>query len=250
MPPILVPFVKYFDFRGRANRAEYWQYIGLQFGIGVVLGILRQGHGSYLISAIWSLATLIPSIAVGVRRYHDINRTGWWYALPTAVLTVGLTIAFAMSADSVANIVASMNDGASASPYAAWHEILVVGGAFLMAVCLYFLSLLVPFIMHLQPGTPGPNRFGPSPNGDGAERIASVFDAPEDEYAPQPSTQSAPEPYKPVFDFGPTPADRSPPPAAARGLPDVTVARPAPQAPRPMASPAANGPRPFGKRGL
>jgi uncharacterized membrane protein YhaH (DUF805 family) len=245
MPPILVPFVKYFDFQGRANRAEYWQFMALQIGVSIALAVLAAGRPN-LLGALWSLAIFVPSIAVGVRRYHDINRTGWWFLFPTAVLVVGFVIAFSMGVESPVP--------ADSQPRSPWDmtptpALIEMGKRFALALGLYGLSLLVPLIMHLQPGTPGANRFGPSPNGDGAERIASVFDAPEDAFEAAPLPE--PEARKPVFDFGPSPAGRSAPPAAAaRGLPDVPVARPAPQAPRPPSAPAANGPRPFGRRGL
>lgn len=239
MPPILVPFVKYFDFQGRASRAEYWQYIAMQFVVGVVLAVVAP-RGLNMLGVIWSLANFLPSIAVAVRRYHDINRTGWWYLFPMAVLIVGLVIAFSSTGNTAAPV---------GQPHSPWDltpspDVIALGKRFALAFGLYGLSLLVPLIMHILPGTPGPNRFGPSPKGDGAERIASVFDAPDAE--PEP----APEPYKPVFDFGPVPADRVSTPA--RGVPDVPVARPAaPATPRPMsASSPAAGPRPFGKRGL
>jgi len=244
MPPILVPFVKYFDFQGRANRAEYWQFMALQIGVGTALAILSMGRPN-LLGLLWSLATLVPAIAVAVRRYHDINRTGWWYLFPAAVLFVALAIVFSMGMESPAT--------ANTDPRAPWDftptpAIIEMGKRFALAIGLYGLSLLVPLIMHLQPGTPGANRFGPSPNGDGAERIASVFDAPEDAFEAAPLPE--PETRRPVFDFGPSPADRAPTPTAARGLPEVPVARPAPQAPRTPSAPQANGPRPFGKRGL
>lgn len=243
MPPILVPFVKYFDFQGRASRAEYWLFVGLQFGLNIGLAFLAQGQGPNLLGAIWSLATFVPSIAVAVRRYHDINRTGWWFVLPLTVLIAGFVIAFSMNADSLRDLAALKGSGAAYGSPAALSALIRLGAGFVLAFGLYGLSLLVPLIMHLQPGTPGPNRFGPSPNGDGADRIASAFDAPDGE----PEPELAPEPYKPVFDFGSAPADRAN--APARGVPDVPVARPTP--PRPMsASSPTVGPRPFGKRGL
>jgi uncharacterized membrane protein YhaH (DUF805 family) len=244
MPPILVPFVKYFDFQGRANRAEYWQFIALQIGVSIALAVLSAGRPN-LLGGLWSLALFVPSIAVGVRRYHDINRTGWWYLFPAVVLIVGFAIALSMSVDGPVGVELQKRSPWDVMPTPALIE---MGKRFALAIGLYLLSLLVPLIMHLQPGTPGANRFGPSPNGDGAERIASVFDAPEDAFETAPLPE--PEARKPVFDFGPSPAGRTSPPATARGLPDVPVARPVSQAPRPMSAPAANGPRPFGKRGL
>ncbi len=79
---------QYADFNGRARRKEYWMFVLFNmlivFGIGVVSGILNAALQINLgiISVIYSLATLIPGIAVSVRRMHDIDRRGWWLLVP------------------------------------------------------------------------------------------------------------------------------------------------------------------------
>ena len=76
---------KYAVFSGRSRRKEYWYYVLFVAIISIVLNILDGLLGTYersagvgLLSTIFSLAVLIPSIAVSVRRLHDIDRTGWW----------------------------------------------------------------------------------------------------------------------------------------------------------------------------
>jgi uncharacterized membrane protein YhaH (DUF805 family) len=73
-------FSNYATFSGRARRAEYWWFVLFSLIVSIVLALLTgdPSRGTGLIGAIWSLATFIPSIAVGVRRLHDIDRTGWW----------------------------------------------------------------------------------------------------------------------------------------------------------------------------
>jgi uncharacterized membrane protein YhaH (DUF805 family) len=66
-------FKKYVDFSGRATRSEFWWFVLFIFVISCILNII-----SYSIAAIFSLAILLPYIAVGVRRLHDTNRSGWW----------------------------------------------------------------------------------------------------------------------------------------------------------------------------
>ena len=80
-------FSNYFTFSGRATRAENWWWV-LFTVIGVsALSIVESIAGmSGVLSGIFRLVTLIPSFAVGVRRLHDINRSGWWLLLWTAVL--------------------------------------------------------------------------------------------------------------------------------------------------------------------
>ena len=83
---------KYATFSGRASRSEYWWFVlfvilvaivlslvmvaGMDFNTGEfgALGMLAGG-----LLGIFYLGTLIPSIAVGVRRLHDRNMSGWWY---------------------------------------------------------------------------------------------------------------------------------------------------------------------------
>ncbi len=75
---------RYFDFKGRSRRSEYWYFYLSSIAIGLIAGVLDgllgiadvQGNGP--IGALVSLGILIPSIAVGVRRMHDIDKSGWW----------------------------------------------------------------------------------------------------------------------------------------------------------------------------
>ncbi|QVW26858.1 DUF805 domain-containing protein [Pseudomonas hormoni] len=81
--PYIEVLKKYAVFTGRASRREYWMFILINLLIAVGLGIvdgLLGGKG--FISNSYSLAMFIPSIAVGVRRMHDTDRSGWWLLLP------------------------------------------------------------------------------------------------------------------------------------------------------------------------
>ncbi|MBA2618386.1 MAG: DUF805 domain-containing protein [Rubrobacter sp.] len=76
---------KYAVFGGRSRRKEYWFFVLFSAIISVVLIIIDAAIGTFsssagigLLSGIYSLAILVPSIAVSVRRLHDIDRTGWW----------------------------------------------------------------------------------------------------------------------------------------------------------------------------
>lgn len=69
---------KYAVFSGRARRREFWFFVLFNFIIMIILMIIAQAINSAILSTIYSLAVLIPSIAVTVRRLHDTNRTGWW----------------------------------------------------------------------------------------------------------------------------------------------------------------------------
>jgi uncharacterized membrane protein YhaH (DUF805 family) len=76
---------KYATFEGRARRKEYWYYV-LFYCLALitlllvddVTGTLSEEAGIGLLSGLFALGTLVPSLAVTVRRLHDTNRTGWW----------------------------------------------------------------------------------------------------------------------------------------------------------------------------
>lgn len=74
---------KYAVFSGRARRKEYWMFFLISFIIAVVIGIVENLIGVHeVFSNIYSIAMLVPTIAVGVRRLHDTDRSGWWLLLP------------------------------------------------------------------------------------------------------------------------------------------------------------------------
>ncbi|MBA2237701.1 MAG: DUF805 domain-containing protein, partial [Lysobacter sp.] len=84
----------YVGFSGRARRKEYWMFtlinilvvVGLML-IDMAIGTFDKGMGMGLLMGIYLLAGLIPSIAVGVRRMHDHDKSGW------AMLTKGHLLA-------------------------------------------------------------------------------------------------------------------------------------------------------------
>jgi uncharacterized membrane protein YhaH (DUF805 family) len=72
---------KYAVFSGRARRKEYWMFALFNVIFSAVLSIIDflLGIGDWaVLSMIYSLAVLIPGLAVALRRLHDTNRTGWW----------------------------------------------------------------------------------------------------------------------------------------------------------------------------
>jgi len=92
---------QYADFNGRARRTEYWMFTLVNFVIGAILTII----GIKLLSSLYSLAVLIPSIAVAVRRLHDIGKSGWMYLLMLVPLIgwIWLIILFCQEGKAEAN---------------------------------------------------------------------------------------------------------------------------------------------------
>jgi uncharacterized membrane protein YhaH (DUF805 family) len=71
-------FRKYVNFSGRARRSEYWYWVLFSVIVGFVAAIVDMQLNTQLNSSIANLVIAIPSIAVAVRRLHDIDRSGWW----------------------------------------------------------------------------------------------------------------------------------------------------------------------------
>jgi uncharacterized membrane protein YhaH (DUF805 family) len=76
---------KYAVFAGRARRKEYWMFqlfscliIAVLLAIDALTG-MKKGGGLGLLSSLYVLAVLLPSLAVLVRRLHDTDRSGWWF---------------------------------------------------------------------------------------------------------------------------------------------------------------------------
>jgi len=83
---------KYAVFKGRARRKEYWMFVLFNLIIALVLGLIeRLVGGPGILTNLYSLAVLIPGLAVAVRRLHDTNRSGWWILIGLVPL-VGVII--------------------------------------------------------------------------------------------------------------------------------------------------------------
>ncbi|HWJ36725.1 MAG TPA: DUF805 domain-containing protein [Steroidobacteraceae bacterium] len=73
---IKICFVKYADFSGCASRPEFWWWT-----LFTIVATLALQPLSYNLSSAFTIATFLPSIAVGARRLHDTDRGGWWLLL-------------------------------------------------------------------------------------------------------------------------------------------------------------------------
>lgn len=69
---------KYAVFSGRAHRTEYWYFFLINLLISIGLAIIDGMIGLGLLGGLYALLTIIPSFAVGARRLHDTDRSGWW----------------------------------------------------------------------------------------------------------------------------------------------------------------------------
>jgi len=87
---------KYAVFSGRSQKKEYWEFFFLNIIITFILGfadsVIGVTYGQVsLLTAIYSLAVLVPSISVTVRRMHDVNKSGWYSLVPIYNFILTLT---------------------------------------------------------------------------------------------------------------------------------------------------------------
>jgi uncharacterized membrane protein YhaH (DUF805 family) len=90
---------KYAVFAGRSRRSEYWYFVLFYFLIAVGLGIVDMVAGTMsaagdigLLSGLFAVAMIIPSLSVGVRRLHDIGKSGWWLLIGLIPLVGGIIL--------------------------------------------------------------------------------------------------------------------------------------------------------------
>ncbi len=139
---IIAPLRNYAGFTGRARRIEFWSFFCLFTALQLVARYLDaiQGPrvavagGMGIIELIVSLMLLLPFVAVGARRLHDTDRSGWWMLLLYIPYLGGIA--------------------ARGTPEL---ELVSAGGIVVGAVALFVILAL--------PGTAGPNRHGPDPHG-------------------------------------------------------------------------------------
>ena len=85
----------YAVFEGRARRKEYWYYTLFASLISIALtfvdNAIAPNATTGVIGAIFSLGTIVPSIAVGVRRMHDVGKSGWYLLIPIYNLILACT---------------------------------------------------------------------------------------------------------------------------------------------------------------
>ena len=135
-------YSKYATFTGRASRSEFWWY---QLFNVVIIGIPITFVSEALESA-WSLANLVPSLAVTWRRLHDIDKSGWWQIAPLAGLPFFI-LTMVLRGTGIA-----VYSGEMVSSPMFWAGVLTAVGMTILLIRWW-----------ATPGTPGSNRFGDDP---------------------------------------------------------------------------------------
>lgn len=143
----------YLDFQGRVRRQEFWYYILAYVVIYIVLAVVQSVFGTHVLTGLYSLGLLLPTLGLSVRRLHDTDRSGWWVLLGAVPLVLlALLTSFAMMTGAYAMM-------------------------FLTATLLPILSLAAAALLiywYAQPGTAGQNQYGPDPKGGMAAGAAAA----------------------------------------------------------------------------
>lgn len=117
METYLKPWKKFADFHGRATRSEYWIFVLINYLVlfALVYGSILSGGGMseyqkyqtdptldlwILLYMGFTIAALIPTVAVAVRRLHDTGKSGYWYLMCFVPVIGSLGLLFFMLQDS------------------------------------------------------------------------------------------------------------------------------------------------------
>ena len=102
---------QYSDFRGRARRKEYWMFSLVQFILGLILFtadvilFVLPSDGFPILTMLYVTFAFFPSLAVAVRRLHDIGKSGWWYVKVCLVIyAVSIVLAILWAIGSIYSI--------------------------------------------------------------------------------------------------------------------------------------------------
>ena len=165
---------KYIAFAGRAPRSEFWWFMLVQGIIGVVASVL-SGVVSDSIGLLWTLyflVTVIPSIAVSIRRLHDTGRSAWWLAMGAVPATFAIILvmggiyllALGCLVGFLVGFIEVFTGGSDAAEFwgLCWLGYLSVVFGLLLIIPSSILAIVLVVLLAL-PSDTGGNKYGPQP---------------------------------------------------------------------------------------
>lgn len=153
-------FSKYATFSGRARRSEFWYFFLFNALVSIGLSVIPFLN---FLSFLWSLAVLIPMLAVTVRRFHDIGKSGWWYLFTIipglACAGYMLSIVFKVASEAVTS--GDMDDIDQIRELLMTHSdsFGIMGLLSLIAIAFWILWI----VWMAKDSEPGENQWGPNP---------------------------------------------------------------------------------------
>lgn len=160
-------FINYVNFKERASRSEFWWATLFVFILGFVVSIIdaalsggvNGGSSVGLTSAslnpltgLFNLVTFLPSLAITVRRLHDIGKKGWWILLAYVPGIAALVTAIVLVVLAVSNLSSRYSSGANAS-------LLGVVGFLILAGIVSIVAGIILLVWLCKPSV-GPNQWG------------------------------------------------------------------------------------------
>lgn len=86
----ITPFKNILNFKGRASRKEFWYFFLINAIISTILILTKKLHGIDDIDIYYRRIYIIPFIALGFRRLHDTNKSGWLFLIPVANIILAI----------------------------------------------------------------------------------------------------------------------------------------------------------------
>lgn len=156
-----LPFHRYFEFDGRSSRAEFWQYLAVTTVLGWLTSIVdalnsTPSNPSHRFTIILALGTIIPTIAVGIRRFHDREKSGWYYGAEFILAAVTYGVLY------LGNEAQRRSGDTTFTAIGAVLSVILIGYSIYVVVQL------------AKPGDEHRNFYGPVP-----EAATSIFDRPD-----------------------------------------------------------------------
>jgi len=148
----------YADFQGRSGRREFWLFMVTSFCLSIGCEFVDVLINTRYVGSIFALAMLLPTLGISVRRLHDLNKSGWWLAVPFGPAL----LAFLLVRSATGTI---ENIGYFASHSSPMFTLL------LKLALGWLVGYVVLISWLIQPGTNGPNKYGAEPGPVGVGSI-------------------------------------------------------------------------------
>lgn len=219
---------KYATFKGRASRGEFWWWVLCTFIIQIAFAVIFAVLGAIIdsntangmqsfVNTIWALATIVPSLALSVRRLHDTNKAGTTLVILYAIDFIGgvlLSVGLVMTGLGAISVIG----GGSSSTGAAGILLLIIG----FIACLA--TSIVLIVLMAKKTDPAGARFDDPAAGNGYAPAPGMPPTATAQYAPNGTPAPVADPYAAAV---PTPtADPYTAAAPAPAMPAPTPAMP------------------------
>jgi len=161
---------KFNDFKGRTSRKEFWKFVIAAFIVGLALGILSAipylGKLFGIVATLFQLAVIGLSLSVGIRRLHDVNKTGK-LMIPYLVGFIPLVIINFIMGFTASRVPTSANPYTILADMEAYvasaHRLVVLNNFAGFFGVVGLVGFVILALFWFREGDPGENKYGPKP---------------------------------------------------------------------------------------